>query len=422
MKRVWIVLALAGVCLGAPGCGGQRQQPSGALAVTPEAVVLIEDNEARCATLAKAGVERLRLAEAEQQRAREAALSEERLRLARTLAKTEPAATSDGTAGSAGSASPPPTLPPAPADRFAEFLAGEAAGDVAVIGRSGELVAKLLPQVDGEAPPATAQALRDLLHAEEEVCRAARGADSSTMLRKASEAAVRGYQESAAKLAALAAPSEVDVQFARHKYGALLDQARAAAPSHVPGATGRLARMSAEEYADQRREWAAAQELQIRQQAEHESAVHTWRSREADEPRAPLGKVGAAHPPLQAGESRDLMQQRMRSWFAVYNGKAAPVRAALARTLSLRQKAGADSRPACRELLSTATDFLTDPAALDAPDDAAGQALKQAYGELQELGRACSAGLPTESTFRLANFERQIENAATVLKPYGVRP
>jgi hypothetical protein len=132
--------------------------------------------------------------------------------------------------------------------------------------------------------------------------------------------------------------------------------------------------------------------------------------------------VGAAHPPLKAGESRDLMQQRMRSWFAVYNAKAAPVRAALARTLSLREKKGADSRPACRELLSTSTDFLTDPAALDAPDDAAGQALKKAYGELQELGRACSAGLPTESTFRLANFERQIENAATVLKPYGVRP
>jgi hypothetical protein len=419
MKRVWIVLAVAGVCLGEPGCGGPRQRPPGALAVTPEAVVLIQDNEARCATLAKTGVERLRLAEAEQQRAREAALSEERLRLARVLAKTEPPATSDGTAGAAG---PPATPPPTPADRFAEFLAGEAAGDLAVIDRSGELAAKLLPQVDGEAPPATAQAVRDLLRAEEEVCRAARGADSSTMLRKGAEAAVRGYQDSAAKLAALVTPSEVDVQFARHKYGALLDQARAAAPSHAPGATGRLARMTAEEYADQRREWAATQELQTRQQAEHESAVHTWRSREADEPRAPLGKVGAAHPPLKAGESRDLMQQRMRGWFAVYNGKAAPVRAALSKTLGLLQKPGADARPACRELLSTATTFLTDPAALDAPDDAAGQALKKAYGELQELGRACSAGLPTESTFRLANFERQIENAATTLKPYGVRP
>jgi hypothetical protein len=343
--------------------------------------------------------------------------------LARTLAKTEPPpATSDAAAGSAGSPPPPPTPPPAPAARFAEFLAGEAAGDVAVIDRSDELVARLLPQVDGEAPPATAQAVRDLLHAEEEVCRSARGADSSTALRKASEAAVRGYQDTAAKLAALVAPSEVDVQFARHKYGALLDQARAAAPAHVAGATGRLARRTAEEYADQRREWAAEQELATRQQAEHESAVHTWRSRDADEPRAPLATVGAAHPPLKPGESRDLMQQRMRGWFPVYNRKAAPVRAALARTLALLQQPGADARPSCRELLNTATDFLTDPAALDAPDDAVGAALKQAYGELQELGRACSAGLPTESTFRIANFERQIENAATALKPYGVRP
>jgi hypothetical protein len=62
MKRVWIVLALAGVCL-----GGQRQRPPGALAVTPEAVVLIEDNEARCATLTKAGDERFRLANFERQ-------------------------------------------------------------------------------------------------------------------------------------------------------------------------------------------------------------------------------------------------------------------------------------------------------------------------------------------------------------------
>src|SRR6185503_10197023 len=41
MKRVWIVLALAGVCLAGAGCGGPRQRPAGALAVTPEAVVLI---------------------------------------------------------------------------------------------------------------------------------------------------------------------------------------------------------------------------------------------------------------------------------------------------------------------------------------------------------------------------------------------
>ena len=412
MKRVWIALALAGAWMGAAGCGGQRQRPAGALAVTPEAVVLIQDNEARCAALAKTGIERFRLAEDETQRARKLAASEERLRLARTAARIEPA---DGF-------TPPSTLPPAPADRFAGFLAGEAAGDVAVIDRVGELVAKLLPQVDGEAPPATAQAVRDLLHAEEEVCRSARGAESSTALRRGSEAAVRGYRDTAAKLEPLVTPSEIDAQFARHKYGTLLDQARAAAAAHGPGAPGRLARMTPEEFADQRRNWQATQDRQGRQQAAHEIAVHTWRARDADEPRAPLATVGAAHPQLQAGESRDLLQQRMRSWFAVYTVRAAPVRAALARSLSLLKKPGADARPACHDLLSTSTVFLTDPAALDAPDDAAAQALKQAYGELQELGRACSDGLPTESTFRIASFERQIENAATALKPYGVRP
>jgi len=410
MKRVWAPLALG---LGAAlGCGQPRKPVD--LTVTPEAVVLIQDNEERCAKIAQSGVEAFRAAEAEERRAREAAVAEERLRLARTLARTEPPPTSDAAVGPPAASAEPPSA----AERFQEFLKRDAAQDLAVVDRAGELAAQLLPKVGEEAPKATAQAVRDLLAAEQEVCRSSRvAADSSAELRKGTEAALHGYETAQTRLAARYAVSAVDAQFARHKYAPQLDEARAAARP----AGSRIARMSPEQYEDERRQWAAQQDLQGRQQAEHQTAVHHWRARAADEPAAPLPKVGARSSPAKA-EAPEALQQKMRTWHAAYAARAVPVRAALARYLGVRQRAGADVQPACRELLSATTEFLAAPSPLDAPDEAASQVLKQAYGELQELARACSVGLPAESTIRLARFERSIGNAAVALRPYAVKP
>ncbi|HEY0512237.1 MAG TPA: hypothetical protein VGH73_10050 [Thermoanaerobaculia bacterium] len=411
MKRHWSLLAL-GLVLTA--CG-HRQQKAVGLTVTPEAVTLIQENEERCAKIAKAGTETFRGAEAEEKRAREAAAAAaaaaERLRLARVMAHTEPPLSSD----TAESPTPAPEPPPA-RKKLEDYLQGQAA-ELAVVDRAGELLAALAPKVDEEAPPATAKAVRDLLLAQQEVCRSSRTAtESATELRQKVDSALKGYESAQTGLAAVFTLSAVDAQFARHKYEPFLSEARAAAQG-TP--VNRIAAMSPEEYAQQRREWNAVQENQASEQAQHENAVSRWRARGADGA-APLPRLSVA--PSKEKSTPEALQPKMRAWHAVYAGKAAAVRQALSRYLSARNDPMQETQPVCRELLSATTALLDDPTALDAPDEAAERALKAAYGELQELARACSAGLTAESNFRLGSFERAIQNASMTLQPYALKP
>jgi len=420
MRRSWALLALGIAVL---GCG--QKQKTTALTVTPEAVVLIQDGQEICARIARTGIERFRAAEAEERQARDRAAEADRLKLARAILQ-QAQVQQPPVEGSDPSAAPVPAQPavpqPVPArQRFEEYLEGEAAPDLAAADRADELVAKLLPQIHEEAPAETGQAVRDLLQAGQEVCRSARTpVDSSARLQDGLNAALRGWDGARSKLAALYTVSDVDAQFARHKYGPLLDQARAGAQAPPEN---RLASMSPEEVARERKEWDAVQERQERDLAEHRGAVSRWREQGAEAAAGPLPKLGmqpgAAPKPALAPE---VLQPRMKAWHVSYSGRSAPVRAALSRYLGQRGKIGVDVKPTCKELLTATQNLLTDPDALAAPDESVGKDLKSAYKELEELAQACSNGQDAETNFRLGSFERAIQKAMGTMQGYGMKP
>jgi hypothetical protein len=420
MKRPWALLALG---MAALGC--HQKQKTAVLTVTPEAVVLIQDGQEICARVARTGIERFRAAEAEERQARDRAAETDRLKLARAILQ-QAQAQQPPAEGSDPSAAPVPAQPavpqPVPAgQRFEEYLEGEAAPDLAAADRADELVAKLLPQIHEETPAETGQAVRDLLQAGQEVCRSARTvADSSGRLQDGLNTALRGWEASKAKLAALYTVSEVDARFARHKYGPLLEQARAGA--QAPG-KDRLASLSPEEVARERKEWDAVQERQERDLAEHRGAVSRWREQGAEAAAGPLPKLGmqpgAAPKPALTPEA---LQPKMKTWHAAYTGRTLPVRSALSRFLGQRGKIGVDVKPTCKELLTATQGLLADPAALAAPDEAVGKDLKAAYKELEEMAQACSNGQDAETNFRLGSFERAIQKALGTMQAYGLKP
>lgn len=422
MKRPWALLALG---IAALGCG--QKQKTTALTITPEAVVLIQDGQEICARVARTGVERFRAAEAEEQRASARASEADRLRLAQAiLQQVQPPQQPPPTDGSEPAAAPPPAQPvvpqPVPArQRFQEYLEGEAGPDLAAADRADELVARLLPQVHEEAPAETDQALHDLLQAGREVCHSARsGVDTSGHLQDGLNAALRGWDGARSKLAALYTVSDVDAQFARHKYGPMLEQARTGAQAPTED---RLASMSPEERARERREWDAVQERQERDLAEHRGAVNRWREQGAEAAAGPLPKLGmqpgtAPRPAL----TPEALQPKMKTWHVAYSGRTAPARAALSRYLGQRGKVGVDVKPTCKELLTAAQGLLADPTALAAPDDAVAHDLKAAYKELEELAQACSTGQDAETNFRLGSFERAIQKAMGTMQAYGLKP
>jgi len=278
----------------------------------------------------------------------------------------------------------------------------------------------MMPKVQDEASPEIAQAIQALLRAEEQVCLQARTArPSTTNFSENFGYVVRGYEDAQSKLAALYTVGDADAQFARHKFDPLLQQARVTAPARAESG---MRRVSTEEYDRQRREWAAAQEFQTRQQAEHDAAVSRWRERAQGEKTARLGKVGAAADLLETGRSPEQLQQTVQAWHATYTGKVAPVRAALASYLSVRQGPDDEVRPACQELLNATAALLADRAALEAPDLVAGRALKRAYGSLREGAQSCSTGYTAQATFQLSDYTKALREAEAALRPYGVAP
>ena len=365
-------LIWSGVLLFALGCDPQKPVKT-ALTATPEAVILIQDTQELCVKTGKAGVRKF-----EEQTANVGV-----------------------------------------EDFLRRYFAGEAAPDFAAADRATAMIDDLLPKVREEASAETATAIEDLAEARKEVCRAARTPRPSELnyedkLRYATES----YVDARDKLAALYTVPDADAQFARHKFEPLLDQARDAAPAAAPETAVRVA--SAEEYDRERQEWEKAQQYQARQQAEHEAAVSRWREREESgkgDRREPLvGMASSSAPaPVQT-------QQTVQGWYAAYNAKAAPTRAALASYLEVRQGDPEDYQPACQELLNATSSLLADPAVLSSPDRMATQALKRAYAELRDCAQFCITNHNAEATYHLAGYQSALREATAALRPYSVAP
>ncbi len=129
----------------ATGCGRDGGKPPAVLQATPEAVVLIRDNEARCAKIGQDGVQRLTAAERE---------SELNVRTyttsrARTAAET-------------GFPLEEPKPPLQPSEVFKNYLAEDAAEELAAADAAQRAIQGLLPQVKAEAPPNLASAVEAL--------------------------------------------------------------------------------------------------------------------------------------------------------------------------------------------------------------------------------------------------------------------
>jgi hypothetical protein len=397
MKRTVLLLL---VCAAASGCDlVQKPKPAPVLTVTPEAITLIQETKEVCVKVSKIGVERMRRAEEDRQRAREEALA----------------------AANNGEDVREREIPPAtaPSDTLEKYLK-EAAPELAAVDRAGELLHDLLPKVKDEAPGEIAQAVRSLFSSEEQVCARARNPRPSRLnYQESVDYAVHDYDNAEAKLQALYTVSATDAQFALNKYNPLLNEARAGADGHEGSA---MRPLSPEELRRQRKEWEATQDYQQQQQAQHDAAVVRWRQRE--EGKEPiLEKIGTA-PALAAKQSMppEKRAQSMQAWYAGYSGKVGPVRTALASYLSLRRASPDKLTPVCQDLMAASGSVVSDPSMFDLPDAAASKALKKAYTDLQECARACVNGLDAEAAFRLAGYQGAISQATTTLSQYGMAP
>ena len=383
------ILASLAVLFLAAGCA-QKKAPAASTA-TPELVTLIDDTEARCDKIGRAGLQAIRDAERDPSRGSSSYVSYR--------------------------------------DVHQKYLDTEAVPELAMVDRAGELAVELMPKVREESSSDVVQAIEGLQSAEEQLCQRARSArPSAANLKENLDYAVQGYKTAQAKLAPLYTVGDADVQYARHKLDPLLEAARAAAPAAVAAGAGKLA---PEKYEQQRQEYAAAQDFQTRQEAEHAAAVARWREREegdkADRQRA---KAALDRAPSQGsqgsqgsrGSTPEQLQQSLRTWSAGYAAKAAPVKAALADYMTVRQGTPEEIQPVCQTLLAATSALLADRAALDAPEYVAGRALKRAYGSLRNCAQACSTGYNAQAVIELGDYVKALREADSALRPYGVAP
>ncbi len=401
MKKRTPLLVLA--CLAALGCDlAQKPKPAPLLTVTPEAVTLIQETQEICAKVAKTGIERMRGAEEEQQRLHDEAVE---------------AANQSGDPLAAQKV-PEAAVPP---DVLEKYLNDEAAPELAAVDRATQLLRDLLPKVKDEAPREITQAVESLFASEEQVCTRARNPRPKRLDYQASlDYAVHDYDNAEARLQGLYTVSATDAQFAANKYNPLLDEARAGADPRAGGSS--LRSLPPEELQRRRKEWESAQAAQQEQQAQQDAAVVPWRQRE-DKKEPALEKISVA-PEVAAkmSLSPEKRAQGIRSWYNGYLTKAGAVRTALVSYMSLRRSSPEKLDPVCRDLMTSTTAMVSDPAMFDLPDVAASRILKRAYVDLQECARACVAGQDAEAAFRLSAYEGEISQAAAALQPYGVTP
>jgi hypothetical protein len=396
LRIVWVGLTFLGsafVLTFAGGCG-HSGQPAVVLQATPEAVVLIQDNEARCARIGQDGARRLAKAEAQ----------EERNARLQGYSYRDPS-------GQRVEAKPPVD----PIEDFKSYLKKDAAEELAAVEAAHDAIKELLPKVKTEAPRAMATAIAALAMAQEQVCLTMRQPALSAQYQGNLDASVNLYSDAAQTLMPLFTPSETDTQFALHKYSSRLDDARAAAR-----ARNQQAAAPTQDYESEQREWQAAQELQAQQQAEHETALNNWQ-RKRDEPQDTLQKVSVTMRPRQE-LSPEQKAQAMMDWHAGYKAKVAPVKAALSNYLRLKAAGSADLAVPCQTMLDAGTALLADRTALEAPDAQAAKTLRRSFTELQALAEACHNGQTAEATFRFDAFERTLGQAAAALGPYSLAP
>jgi hypothetical protein len=277
-----------------------------------------------------------------------------------------------------------------------------------------------MPKVRAESSSDVVQAIDALQHAEEQLCQRARSArPSAANLKENLDYAVQGYKAAQAKLAPLYTVGETDAQYARHKFDAVLEAARAAAPSGVAvGAT----KLTPEKYEQQRQEYAAAQDFQTRQEAEHAAAVSRWREREeGDKAERQRAKASLDRTPAQ-GMTPEQLQQSLRTWSASYAAKSAPVKASLADYMTVHQGSPEEIQPVCQKLLAATSTLLADRAALDAPEYVAARALKRAYASLRNCAQACATGYNAQAVIELGDYVKALREADSALRPYGVAP
>ncbi len=373
------ILTSLALLLLASGCA--QKKAAAVPTATPELVTLIDDTEARCDKIGRAGLQALRDAE------------------------HDPSRSSSSVSYR---------------DAHRKYLETEAVPELAMVDRAGELIVELMPKVREETSSEVVQAIEGLQSAEEQLCQRARSArPSAANLKENLDYAVQGYKTAQARLAPLYTVSDTDAQYARHKLDTVLEAARVAAPA---GAAAGSPKLTGEKYEQQRQEYAAAQDFQTRQEAEHAAAVARWREREegdkADRQRA---KAALDRAPAQ-GRTPEELQQSLRTWSASYAAKSAPVKAALADYMTVRQGTPEEIQPVCQTLLAATSALLADRAALDAPEYVAGRALKRAYGSLRNCAQACSTGYNAQAVIELGDYVKALREADSALRPYGVAP
>lgn len=383
----------------ATGCGRDVGKPPAVLQATPEAVVLIRDNEARCAKIGQDGVQRLTAAERE---------SELNVRTyttsrARTAAET-------------GFPLEEPKPPLQPSEVFKNYLAEDAAEELAAADAAQRAIQGLLPQVKAEAPPILASAVEALSGAHDQVCLAVRQPRRSAQYRGTLDFAENGYRAAEEKLLPLYTVSATDSQFALHKYGTSLEEARVASRRR-----NRPEVRPAKDYDRDQKEWQAVQRVQSQQEVEHEAALNNW-YRKHDKPQESLPKLGVVEKPVLSPEEQ---ARAMRTWHSGYTAKVEAVKAALASYLRLRQAGTADPSAlltSCQTVLKTDAALLADATALEPPDAEVAKPLRAAFTHLHALAEACLIGQNAETVFQLDAFERFLAQAATALHSYSLTP
>ena len=403
------------------GCGRNGKSPD-LLQATPEAISLIRDNEARCAKIGQDGLRRLAAAEAETAgdaaRAREAkaARPDGRAELdVRTGRLFVPAV---GGPGADPSVTPEPAKAPTqPSDVFKKYLDVEAAAELAAADSAQGAIQELIPKVKAEASNDLTLAVESLSGAQDQVCTTVRQARTSAQYRGALDAAENGYRAAEDKLRPLYTLSDTDSQFALHKYGPRLEEARAA----VRDRNRPAAVVPVKDYESDQREYEAAQQLKAQQQAEHEVAVKKYYGKR-DEPQPESEpRLGVKAQAPQTPEDR---AQAMKLWYPRYTAKVGGVKAALSSYLRLRNAGVTDSSlpQSCGAVLAADGPLLDDPVALESPDPQVAELLRAAFGELRAMAQACKDGLAAETTIRLDAFERTLGQAAAALRPYSLNP
>jgi hypothetical protein len=396
----------------ATSCGRDRSKPPAVLQTTPEAIFLIRDNEARCAKIGQEGTQRLAAAEEDAELGRKVRESiGDRVELDLRTGRISRAQT----AAEAGSSPEEPKPPVKPSEVFKNYLAEEAAEELAAANAAQGAIQDLLPQVKVEAPADLASAVEALAAAHDQVCLAVRQPRLSTQYRGSLDVAETGYRAAEEKLQPLYTVSATDSQFALRKYRPRLDEARTAARGRSrPGGA-----LPAKDYERDQREWQATQQLQAQQEVEHEVAVKKFYGKRDESPSVP--RLGVITKPAQSPED---LAQAMKVWYPRYTAKVGQVKTALAAYLRLR-KAGVTGDSlfqSCEAVMAADDPLLKDPVALEPPDPRAAELLRAAFSEIEGLAQACQEGQTAETIIRLDAFERTLAKAATALHAYSLEP